>query len=223
MRRQCLLSYEEANAEADKSCPSAAADTLYTQSFGLAMTARHLLAIASLGMGLTLSGCSPIEQSTITLQTNAETLTTRTGQPVLEVIQLKSLPNIFGKADLYGRRTVTGAVSVHYAGLRDGQAVFNLRTIAIVTGATTMNSTPGAGADHIPTGKFDAPDQPALALLPPALLPALPPQTQATDLGLTEIVVGLRSDSNNFSAAGKLVTLTQADAQQVSYTVSDAP
>ncbi len=223
MRRQCLLSYEEANAQADKIFSVRGRRHALPQSFRLAMIARHFLAIASLVMGFSLSGCSPIEQSTITLQTNAETLTTKTGQPVLEVIQLKSLPNIFGKADLYGRRTVTGAVSVHYAGLRDGQAVFNLRTIAIVTGATTMNSTPGAGADHIPTGKFDAPDQPALALLPAALLPALPPQTRATDLGLKEIVVALQSDSMNFSAAGKLVSLSQADAQQVIYTVADAP
>lgn len=223
MRDSVFLATKRQMQRQIKSSPSAAADTHYTRPLRPAITARPLLAIAILGLLPPLSGCSPIEQSTITLQSSAETLTTRTGQPVLEVIQLKSLPNIFGKADLYGRRTVTGAVSVHYAGLRDGQAVFKLRTIAIVTGATTMNSTPGAGADHIPTGKFDAPDQPALALLPPALLPALPPQTQATDLGLKEIVVALQSDSKKFSAAGKLLTLTHADAQQVIYTVADAP
>lgn len=181
------------------------------------------MALAIAGLALSLNGCSPIEQSTITLQSNAVTLTAETGQPVLQVIHLQSLPNIFGKADLYGRRTATGAVSVHYAGLRDGQAVFTLRTIAIVTGATTMNSTPGAGADHIPTGKFDAPEQPALALLPPDLLPALPPQTQATDMGLKEITVPLQTETKHFSAAGKLVTLTQADVQQVTYTIADAP
>lgn len=174
-------------------------------------------------MALTVSGCSPIEESAISLQANDTVLTAATGQPVLQIIQLKSMPNLFGKADLYGRRTATGAVSVLYAGVRDGQAVFTLRTIAIVTGATTMNSTPGTGADHIPTGKFDAPNQPALALLPPSFLPTLPPQTQATDLGFKEIVVPLQSEPKHFSASGKWVKVTQADEQQVTYTIADAP
>lgn len=183
---------------------------------------RKIAAIAVLT--LSLAGCSPIEQSTITLQANDTALTAAIGQPVLQVIQLQSLPNLFGKADLYGRRTPTGAVTVHYAGLRDGQAVFTLRTIAIVTGATTMNSTPGTGgADHIPTGKFDAPEQPALALLPPSLLPALAPQTVVTDQGTREITVPLHNEPRHFAAAGKQVSITQADASQVAYTVTDAP
>ena len=179
---------------------------------------------ASAVLVVSLVGCSPIEQSTITLQANDTALTAATGQPVLQVIQLQSLPNLFGKADLYGRRTPTGAVTVHYAGLRDGQAVFTLRTIAIVTGATTMNSTPGTGgADHLPTGKFDAPEQPALALLPSALLPALAPQTVVTDQGTREITVPLQTESWHFAAAGKRVNITQEDENQVAYTVADAP
>lgn len=182
---------------------------------------RKIAAIAVLVVSF--AGCSPIEQSTITLQANDTALTAATGQPVLQVIQLQSLPNLFGKADLYGRRTPTGAVTVTYAGLRDGQAVFTLRTIAIVTGATTMNSTPGAGADHLPTGKFDAPEQPALALLPPSLLPALAPQTTVTDQGVREIIVPMQNELKHFTAAGKRVSITQADASQVAYTVTDAP
>jgi len=54
----------------------------------------------------------------------------------------KSLPNAFGKADIFGRRTPSGMTSIVFAGIENDHVILFRRSIDIDSGATTMNSTP---------------------------------------------------------------------------------
>jgi hypothetical protein len=69
-------------------------------------------------------------------------LTASVGDTVLRVSREKNLPNIAGKADIFGRTTPTGVETVQYLGVKDGRAIFRRRTVDVESGATTMNSTP---------------------------------------------------------------------------------
>lgn len=61
---------------------------------------------------------------------------------VLRVSREKNLPNIVGKADIFGRTTPTGVEIVQYMGVRDGRAFFKRHTTNVETGATTMARVP---------------------------------------------------------------------------------
>src|SRR5437588_7040352 len=91
---------------------------------------------------LLLSACSDVqERSRIVGARTGTQLTASVGDTVLRVSREKNLPNIAGKADIFGRTTPTGVEAVQYLGVKDGRAYFKRRTIDVETGATTMNST----------------------------------------------------------------------------------
>jgi hypothetical protein len=90
-----------------------------------------------------LYGCADVqERSHIVGGRTGTPLSASVGDTVLRVAREKNLPNIVGKADIFGRTTPTGVETVQYLGVRDGRAFFKRRTVDVETGATTMNSTP---------------------------------------------------------------------------------
>ena len=94
-------------------------------------------------LALFLCGCSDVqERSHIVGGRTGTPLTASVGDTVLRVSREKNLPNIAGKADMFGRTTPTGVETVQYMGVKDGRAFFKRRTVDVETGATTMNSTP---------------------------------------------------------------------------------
>jgi hypothetical protein len=92
---------------------------------------------------LALSGCSPVETTT-TLATpvSGQTLSAGPGDTVMDFRSRRSLPNIVGKADLFGRTTNAGRTSIRYLGTRGGQAIFERSDIVVESNATTMSETP---------------------------------------------------------------------------------
>jgi hypothetical protein len=94
-------------------------------------------------LALLLCGCADVhERSHIVGGRTGTPLTASVGDTVLRVSREKNLPNIAGKADVFGRTTPTGGETVQYLGVKDGRAFFKRRTVDVETGATTMNSTP---------------------------------------------------------------------------------
>src|SRR5262245_16756867 len=89
-----------------------------------------------------LIGCAPVQQSSHLSQSTNIRLVAGIGDTVLSISEEKNLPNVFGASDVFGRKTPTGMTTVQYLGVRDGKAVFRRHSVAIETGATTMNSTP---------------------------------------------------------------------------------
>jgi hypothetical protein len=94
---------------------------------------------------LTLAGCAaggPIQYSASTSQPLDRVRTVGVGDVVLKVEVKKNLPNAFGQADVFGRTTPAGLITVVYEGLDNGNITLVRTDIDINSGATTMNSTP---------------------------------------------------------------------------------
>lgn len=100
------------------------------------------LQIILAGLVLSLSGCSEIESSARLSQDLNRPLVAGVGDTVIEIETRESLPNVFGKADLYGRTRPTGKVFITYLGIEQGRAAFERTTVRLQSNATTMNSTP---------------------------------------------------------------------------------
>lgn len=90
---------------------------------------------------LILYGCGSIENSSSVKQDIGKMHVAGVGDTVIEVDTFESLPNAFGKADIFGRTRPTGKIIVYYLGIDNGRAVFDRRNIKMQSNATTMNSS----------------------------------------------------------------------------------
>jgi len=156
------------------------------------------------------------------------------GDTVLRISKEKNMPNIMGKADMFGRTTPTGVETVRYMGVRDGRAFFARRTVDVETGATTMNSTPliipnTATTTHSGSVNVYGPNGyghgsysgTSTTALPPTVIPAHPPAPMVTDEGSLLLSVDLSSKPAQLSAAGKTITVLQADNARLVYVLSE--
>lgn len=98
---------------------------------------------ASLVAAALLAGCQEVERRTeLRGALVGVTRTAGPGDTVMEFKATKPLPNIAGKADIFGRTTDAGRTSLRYIGSRGGQAVFERSDVIVETDATTMSQTP---------------------------------------------------------------------------------
>ncbi|MDP3738633.1 MAG: hypothetical protein Q8R02_14655 [Hyphomonadaceae bacterium] len=100
---------------------------------------RIKLAVAAVVM---LAACGSVkQQATTNRAANVESVVS-VGDVMLRVDVKESLPNAFGKADIFGRKRNKGFSEIRYMGLgADGKAIFRRRDVDVVTNETTMNST----------------------------------------------------------------------------------
>ena len=65
---------------------------------------------------------------------------TSVGDVLVKVTLKDSLPNIFGKADIFGRKRDRGYIEIRFMGMaQDGRAIFRRRTVEILTNETTLS------------------------------------------------------------------------------------
>jgi hypothetical protein len=64
------------------------------------------------------------------------------GDLVVDISVTEALPNVFGFADIFGRRRPAGRTVVQYMGIQDGTAYFSRQSVAIRSDETTMSRTP---------------------------------------------------------------------------------
>jgi hypothetical protein len=64
------------------------------------------------------------------------------GDAVMELKLAESLPNSFGKADIFGRTRDTGRVTVRFVGLDGDQAIFMRQDVTIQSNETTLTQGP---------------------------------------------------------------------------------
>jgi hypothetical protein len=182
-----------------------------------------------------LAGCADVqERSQIVGGRTGTPLAASVGDTVLRVARAKNLPNIVGKADIFGRTTPTGVETVQYLGVRDGRAFFKRRTVNVETGATTMNSTPliipntatttqsGSvnvyGPNGYSSGSYSGT---STTRLPPTVIPAHPPAPMVMDEGSLLLSVDLSRKPAQLSVAGKTLTILQADSATLRYVLSE--
>src|SRR5882762_849998 len=96
-----------------------------------------------LSLGIFLAGCAPVQMRSQIDRPTGEAYAS-TGDIVLRVRRSDDLPNVFGRADLFGRTRDRGFTEVRYMGLNaSGMPVFRRRDVDIVTNETTMSQTGG--------------------------------------------------------------------------------
>jgi hypothetical protein len=184
---------------------------------------------------LALCDCADVqERSHVVGGRTGTSLTASVGDTVLRVSREKNLPNIAGKADIFGRTTPTGVETVQYLGTKDGLAFFKRRTVNVETGATTMNSTPliipntatttqrGSVNLYGPNGYgHGSYSGTSTTTLPPTVIPAHPPAPMVMDEGSLFLSVDLSRKPAQLSVAGKTLTVLQADNSKLVYVLSE--
>jgi hypothetical protein len=192
-------------------------------------------ALLAVILALFLCGCSDVqERSHIVGGRTGTPLTASVGDTVLRVSREKNLPNIAGKADMFGRTTPTGVETVQYLGVKDGRAFFKRRSVNVETGATTMNSTPliipntatttqsGSVNLYGPNGYgHGSYSGTSTTQLPPTVIPAHPPAPMVMDEGSLLLSVDLSKKPAQLSVAGKTLTILSADSSSLTYILSE--
>ena len=90
-----------------------------------------------------LIGCGSIEKSASVQQPLGKSLLAGPGDVVLRIDRERSLANIHGKADIWGRKTNEGFTEIRFAGVEpDGQVVLYRKDIEILSNETTLTRTP---------------------------------------------------------------------------------
>jgi len=92
---------------------------------------------------LTLSGCATVETKTSMVTPVGNSVREAgPGDVVMSFESRRSLPNIVGKADIWGRTTSAGGTTVRFIGGRGNQAFFERSDVAVESNATTMTESP---------------------------------------------------------------------------------
>jgi len=102
------------------------------------------LTLVVVGWALAAAACGPIEQQA-TLARPAvagRAYIAGVGDTVLDLKQTQSLPDVAGKAEIFGRTRDAGRVIVRFVGLDGNQAIFTRQDVVIQSNETTMSQTP---------------------------------------------------------------------------------
>ena len=175
---------------------------------------------------LCISACGSIEQSQRIETGGAEVggvMIAGIGDTILEIKKEESLPNIFGKADVYGRKRPTGVVYLVYAGMSDGKASFSRRDITITSEKTAMNSSPMV-IPNTSTSTISgyANGQPVYGTVtstaPPTVIQGAEPTDKIT--GVNELILKvLPNSSDALIVEGHMLKVIEATDNLVRYTI----
>ena len=103
----------------------------------------YLFSISLIGGAFLLGACSPVEnRADLATASAGRQITAGPGDTVMDFKITKPLPNAFGQADIFGRRTDAGRTVVRFVGAQGQTAIFQRSDISVETNATTMNQTP---------------------------------------------------------------------------------
>lgn len=175
-----------------------------------------ILAIALCACGGSIQHTAEIQQP------KGRTLKAGLGDTVLVVSQKKSLPNAFGNADIFGRTTPTGAITVQYLGSKNGVASFRRSSMMIETGATTMNSTPliipTQQTTHVSGTVGLTPVSGAATTSGAVVLPATPPQAQVLPQAPVTFEINTRQHST-FTVAGETIRILKVSPVELLYRI----
>ena len=196
------------------------------------MLTRTALALV---LALLVIGCAEIEHSSRLVQRLDKPLVSGVGDTIIEIETRESLPNVFGKADLFGRTRPRGKIFVTYLGLEQGRAVFERHTIRLQSNATTMNSTPiiipqtstttYAGSTNVsgrmPGGSFSGTAMSsgtAVTTAPPIVLPPSGSETQVISKNRIRYFLDV-TQNRKLVVEGHEIFIEEATASSVKYRI----
>ena len=105
----------------------------------------RLIAVAAVvALGSGLAACGSIEHYSRLVTPQDKTLRASVGQPVFRIRQSRDMPNVFGRADLWGREVDEGVQELRYLGMVDDTtARFIFRDQPIYSNETTTSRLGG--------------------------------------------------------------------------------
>lgn len=83
--------------------------------------------------------CSPITRYSDARQDVGAELGAMTGATVLHLDRTRDMPNVVGRADVWGRRVNEGYLAVRYLGLVDDKPAFAVEEVAMSSNETTLS------------------------------------------------------------------------------------
>jgi hypothetical protein len=173
-----------------------------------------------IAVALSVVGCGGVQQMSETLQTKDTNLRAGIGDTIVTINQKKSLPNAFGQADVFGRTTPTGMVTVQYLGGNGQVARFQRSSMAIETGATTMNSTPlvipTQQTTHLSGTAGTTPVYGTATTSGVAVIPAKRPQAQVLQQAPVTFEIDIKK-SPTFTVGGTTVRVLRATSTELVY------
>ena len=144
------------------------------------MTRRHntnyYLLVTVIISVLALDGCGQIEQRHVLDKQKDTEITSGVGDLILRVSVKESLPNIYGKADIFGRTRERGFSEIRYMGMAHEMLVFRRRDVDIFTNETTISrsgvatsviNVQPAGDGVVAYGVGTRPTSASIAVVPP--------------------------------------------------------
>lgn len=167
--------------------------------------------------------CAPIQHTSQVSQPIAQSLVAGVGETIITINNDKSLPNIFGKADLYGRTTPTGMITVQYLGSNGPIAKFVRSGVEINTHATTMNSTPivipnvqtTTTSGYVGSSPVSGTSTTYGA---PTVIPAHPPEATVLPQAQVEFEIDVAKE-NSFPVAGRAVVIISTTPNSLTYRI----
>jgi hypothetical protein len=94
--------------------------------------------IVTIGLAA-LAGCAPIQQTANISTPIGQSIRAGIGDEIIRAEGRESLPNVYGRADIFGRTRPTGFTVVTYGGLVDGKAILLRSGLVTQSDATTMD------------------------------------------------------------------------------------
>ncbi|MDX1001548.1 hypothetical protein GOE20_11550 [Sinorhizobium medicae] len=90
-----------------------------------------------------LAACAPVETKTkLVTPAGSQIRSAGPGDVVMSFQSRKTLPNIVGGSDIWGRTTNAGGTTVRFVGARGSEAVFERTDVVVESNATTMTESP---------------------------------------------------------------------------------
>ena len=178
--------------------------------------------VGSLGL---LAACGDIEQTSSAqtggTQVGNERIAAK-GDTVIQVVNEESMPNIYGKADIFGRKRPTGTTSLIFVGGNGSSATFVRRDVVIQSEKTTVNSSPiiipnsqstsfsgnvGGRSFYGTSNTYGA----------PIFLPPNTPADMVSGVREISIKVSTKAGSNTIVIGGKTLVVLSASNNQLQY------
>lgn len=99
--------------------------------------------IKTLPLLLLIAACAPIQHSADVAQPIGRQLAAGPGDVIMHVDLQRNLVNVFGGADIWGRRTNEGFADLYFSGVEpDGTIVLYRKGASIITNETTLSRMP---------------------------------------------------------------------------------
>lgn len=172
-----------------------------------------------------LTACETINYKTTISQRLDTFITAGIGDTIYKSTTEKSLPNAFGRADIFGRTTPVATTIVIFEGLKDENAVFLRKTTDIDTGATTMNMSPiivPNSATTTTNGNIGSTPVYSRTTTegPPVILPPQTPNAKYMDRNANIINVNIKKLPANFIIEGVDIRIEAVGENSIKYMVT---